>query len=245
MSPHAMTEHKTVLADTVYESLKARIMEQVYAPCERLNIDALALKLGVSPTPVREALARLAAERLVTFEAFKGYRVSALLTKTQIAHLMHARRLIEIDAARLAATSMLVADLITVEQLLQRILDESAHIEVRSWSHGYRQFNQLDQQFHETIVSAAGNEFLFNAYRSLNVHVELGRFYRVFGTIEQTQTCEEHAAIVEALRSRQPDRAADAVERHLHATEERIFRLIENTASSSNQLRSVNIRGEQ
>lgn len=76
-----MTEHKTVLADTVYESLKARIMEQVYAPCERLNIDALALKLGVSPTPVREALARLAAERLVTFEAFKGYRVSALLTK--------------------------------------------------------------------------------------------------------------------------------------------------------------------
>lgn len=37
-----MTEHKTVLADTVYESLKARIMEQVYAPCERLNIDALA-----------------------------------------------------------------------------------------------------------------------------------------------------------------------------------------------------------
>lgn len=223
-----MTEHKTVLADTVYDALKARIMEQVYAPCERLTIDALALELGVSPTPVREALARLAAERLVAFEAFKGYRVSALLTATQIAHLMHVRRLIEIEAARLAATSMLVGDLIAVERLLQRILDESARLEVSSWSHGYRQFNQLDQQFHETIVGAAGNAFLATAYRSLNVHVELGRFYRVFGPIEQTQTCEEHAAIVQALRSRQPDRAAAAVERHLHATEERVFRLIEN-----------------
>lgn len=222
-----MTEQKTVLADAVYDRLKARIMDQVYPPRERLNIDALALDLSVSPTPIREALARLAAERLVTFEPFKGYRVSPLLTPTQVADLMHVRRLIEVDAARLAARRILIPDLITVERLLQQILEESACVEVGSWSHGYRQFNQLDKQFHETIVSAAGNQFLLSAYRSLNIHIELGRFYNVFREMDQTQTCVEHDAIFQALRAHQPDAAAAAVEQHLHATEERIFRLIE------------------
>ncbi|HQY91091.1 GntR family transcriptional regulator [Caldilinea sp.] len=222
-----MTEPKTVLADAVYERLKARIMDQGYPPRERLNIDALAVDLSVSPTPIREALARLSAERLVTFAAFKGYRVSPLLTTAQVEDLMHVRRLIEVDAARLAARRILIPDLITVERLLQQILDESAGVEVGSWSHGYRQFNQLDRQFHEIIVSAAGNQFLLGAYRSLNVHIELGRFYNVFREMDQAETCVEHDAIFQALRARQPDAAADAVERHLHATEDRIFRLIE------------------
>ncbi len=227
-----MTEQKTVLAESVYERLKARIMDQTYPPRARLNIDALAINLGVSPTPIREALARLAAERLVTFEPFKGYRVSPLLTTTQVADLMHARRLIEVDAARLAARRILIPDLITVERLLQQILDESASIKVSSWSHGYRQFNQLDKQFHETIVNASGNPFLLTAYRSLNVHLELGRFYHVFREMDQKQTCVEHETIFQALRAHQPDAAAAAVEQHLHATEERIFRLIEKYSHS-------------
>ncbi len=222
-----MAEQKTVLADAVYERLQARIMDQAYPPRERLNIDALAIDLNVSPTPIREALARLAAERLVTFEGFKGYRVSPLLTTTQVADLMHVRRLLEVDAARLAARRIRVPDLIVVEKLLQQILDESACVEVGSWSHGYRQFNQLDKQFHETIVGAAGNQFLLDAYRSLNVHIELGRFYDVFREMDQAQTCVEHDAIFQALHAHNAEQAATAVEFHLHATEERVFGLIE------------------
>lgn len=222
-----MAEQKTVLADAVYERLQARIMDQAYPPRERLNIDALAADLAVSPTPIREALARLAAEGLVTFEAFKGYRVSPLLTTSQVADLMHVRRLLEVDAARLAARRIRVPDLIVVEKLLQQILDESACVEVGSWSHGYRQFNQLDKRFHETIVGAAGNQFLLDAYRSLNVHIELGRFYHVFREMDQEQTCVEHDAIFRALHAHNPEEAAAAVEFHLHATEERVFGLIE------------------
>ena len=220
-------EPKTVLASSVYEQLKERIMDQAYPPGQRLNIDALAVDLAVSPTPIREALARLAAERLVTFEAFKGYRVSPLLTPEQVADLMHVRRLIEVDAARLAARQIMLPDLITVEQILQRILDESAHTEVGSWSHGYRQFNQLDKDFHELILTAADNPFLLTAWRSLNIHIELGRFYQVFQEMDQQQTCVEHDVIFAALRAHNPDAAAAAVETHLHATEERVFRLID------------------
>ena len=222
-----MPDQKTVLATSVYDRIKERIMDQHYPPGERLNIDALAVDLAVSPTPIREALARLAAERLITFEAYKGYRVSPLLTLEQVHDLMHARRLLEVDGARLAAKHIMLPDLITVEKIMQRILDESAHTEVGSWSHGYRQFNQLDKDFHELILTAADNLFLLGAYRSLNVHIELGRFYQVFQEMDQQQTCVEHDAIFRALKAHDGDAAAAAVEAHLHATEDRIFRLID------------------
>ncbi len=222
-----MSDQRTVLATSVYERLKERIMDQQATPGQRLNIDALAVELAVSPTPIREALARLAAERLITFEAYKGYRVSPLLTLEQVADLMHARRLLEVDGARLAARHIMLPDLITVEKIMQRILDESAHTEVGSWSHGYRRFNQLDREFHELVLTAADNTYLLGAYRSLNVHIELGRFYQVFQEMDQLQTCVEHDAIFRALKDHDEDAAAAAVESHLHATEERIFRLID------------------
>jgi DNA-binding GntR family transcriptional regulator len=187
----------------------------------------LAIDLAVSPTPIREALARLAAERLITFEAYKGYRVSPLLTLEQVHDLMHTRRLLEVDGARLAARHIMLPDLITVERILQRILDESAHTVVGSWSHGYRQFNQLDKEFHELMLTAADNQFLLAAHRSLNIHIELGRFYQVFQELDQQQTCVEHAAIFHALKAHDPEAAAAAVESHLHNTEDRIFRLID------------------
>lgn len=202
-------------------------MDQHYSPGDRLNIDALAIDLAVSPTPIREALARLAAERLITFEAYKGYRVSPLLTLEQVHDLMHTRRLLEVDGARLAARHIMLPDLITVERILQRILDESAHTVVGSWSHGYRQFNQLDKEFHELMLTAADNQFLLAAHRSLNIHIELGRFYQVFQELDQQQTCVEHAAIFHALKAHDPEAAAAAVESHLHNTEDRIFRLID------------------
>lgn len=218
------TDEKTVLASAVYGTLKERIMDQAYPPGERLNIDAVALDLNLSPTPVREALARLAAERLVTFAPFKGYRVSPLLTLEQVVDLMHVRRLLEVDAARLAARRIRLPDLLAME----RILQDSEHSEVGSWSHGYQQFNQLDQRFHALLLNAAGNHFLLLAHRSLNIHVELGRFYRVFGTVDQEQTCIEHKAIAQGLRQHDPDRAVAAVEAHLNATERRILHFFDS-----------------
>jgi DNA-binding GntR family transcriptional regulator len=216
-------DEKTVLASAVYDALKERIMDQLYPPGERLNIDALASDLALSPTPVREALARLSAERLVTFEPYKGYRVSPLLTFEQVVDLLHVRRLLEVDAAQLAARRIRLPDLYAMDQLIA----ESAAAEVGSWSHGYRHFNQLDKRFHELLLAAADNRFLLEAHRSLNVHVELGRFYRVFAEMDQKQTCAEHAAIYRALQAHDPARAVAAVETHLTAVEQRIRNFFE------------------
>ena len=65
-----------------------RIMDQVYPPGKRMNIDGLTVDLAVSPTQVRVALAPPAAERLVTFEPYEGYRASPLLSSSQMTDLM-------------------------------------------------------------------------------------------------------------------------------------------------------------
>ncbi len=114
-------ELKTVLATPVYEALKERIVNGSIAPGERLNIDALAVDLDVSPTPVRESLARLAAEKLAAFEPYKGYTVMPLLTQAQFAELMHVRHLLEEDAAALAAARINTPDLLALEDTLTEL----------------------------------------------------------------------------------------------------------------------------
>jgi DNA-binding GntR family transcriptional regulator len=222
---------KTRLLTSVYDALKERIMDQVEPPGARLNIDALAAELGVSPTPVREALTRLTAERLVTSEPYKGFRVTPLLSPEQVVDLMHVRRLIETDAARLAAPRIRTPDILSLE----RIISDSNRIDASSWSHGYKHFSQLDESFHETLLAMADNPFLITAFKSLHVHLELGRFYVVFQMTDHHETCVEHESILRALGARDAEGAAAAVEEHLHNTELRIFRLIDQHLYESQQ----------
>jgi DNA-binding GntR family transcriptional regulator len=145
------------------------------------------------------------------------------LTPDQVVDLMHVRRLLEVDAVRLATPRIRIPDLIALE----KILSESAEVEAVSWSHGYRQFNQLDKQFHLTLFRLSGSQFLLGVYRSLNVHVELGRFYPVFVDMDHRATLNEHRAVFGALKAREVETAAAALTAHLNATEERILRLID------------------
>ena len=213
------SDNKNVLADSIYEQLKERIMEQVFQPGSRLNIDALASELNVSPTPIRESLARLAAERLVTFEAYKGYSVNLPLLPRQVADLMHVRSLIEVDAVRLAAQRIMLPELM----LLEKNLNQEAYNSGGSWAAGYKGFNQLDKKFHEMLITAADNPFLLDAYLSLNIHVQLGRFHPYFEDVDRCDTCNEHQAIFTALKNRDSEAAAQAVHSHLHNTEVRVF----------------------
>ena len=83
----------------------------------------------------------------------------------------------------------------------------------------------LDQKFHETVVAAADNPFLLESYRFLNIHVQLGRFHPFFNEPAQCDTCDEHAALYQALTNHNPDAAVQAIEAHLQKTEVRVFGL--------------------
>ena len=83
---------RRVLADDVYEQIRALIMSDGIAPGARVNIDELARQLDVSPTPVREALARLESEELVSRLPLRGYSVTDLLNRKQVDDLYALRR---------------------------------------------------------------------------------------------------------------------------------------------------------
>jgi DNA-binding GntR family transcriptional regulator len=233
------SEPRTVLATPVYEALKARIMDQALEPGARLNIDALADGLGTSQTPVREALTRLAAERLVQFTPFKGYSVMPLLDQRELADLMHVRRLLEGDAAQLAAPRIILADL----RVMEREQAAMAEIEPKATFDAFRDYNRHDGVFHETMIAATGNAVLLETYRSLQVHTLLARLYHDRGEVDYRESIREHTAIIDALRSRDPNAAREAVGLHIDGVEQRLGEILEyklaNADTSSRAKRSA------
>ncbi len=94
---------RSTLGDGVYEAVKALVMEHTLAPGDRVNIDALARDLEVSPTPLREALARLESDGLVRKRPLAGYTVTPLLTRQEFTDMFDMRLVLEGSAARWAA----------------------------------------------------------------------------------------------------------------------------------------------
>lgn len=202
---------RTALVDGVYDSLKERIMDQATPPGARLSIETIAGELGVSATPVREALARLAAERLVTFEAFKGYTTMRMPTQRELTDLLEVRRLLETEGARLAARRAVRADNRAMER-------ELAAMDALQPTPRYRDFGVYvlhDQRFHERLVAASGNPILLETFRGLRTHVQLARLVHQLGTFDDKENAVEHRAILAAVKAHDPDAAAEAVRIHL------------------------------
>lgn len=210
MAAEAPKMARQVLAVRVYEALKERIMDYEFAPDNRLNIDALAAEMKVSQTPIREALSRLSAEGLVDFASYKGYTVRPPLSARALADFLHVRKLLETDAARLAAPRATLFDL----NLIAHLLDEMQAIRPSPKFREYRVFNGLDQQFHEAIVAMAANPFLLRTYQSLNVHLHLARYHGSRST-DLSYTLNEHQAIYAALKQGDGEAAAAALSAHI------------------------------
>lgn len=208
----ARAERK-LLADEVYLALKEYVLDSVLAPGDRLNIDALATEFGVSPTPIREGLARLAAENLVDAESYRGYFVKPMPTPAEMADLFEVRKLLEVYAVRQAATRPSMSQIVEMERLLY----EMGGPDLSPQFHEYRQFSILDQRFHEALIRLAGSPALLASWRALNVHVAAARFFRSLGLVDVQHSVTEHAAILGALVSGDTDTAVGAVEVHVDA----------------------------
>ena len=98
-----MIPRRQILTDETYDSIMSLLMNHQVQPGERINIDALSRMLGVSVTPVRETLARLESEGLVTKQPLVGYTATPLLTLAQLSDMYEVRLALEPLAARQAA----------------------------------------------------------------------------------------------------------------------------------------------
>jgi DNA-binding GntR family transcriptional regulator len=201
---------RSTLGDDVYESLKALIMEHTLTPRDRVNIDAVARDLEVSPTPVREALARLESEGLVRKRPLAGYTVSPLLTRQEFTDMFDMRLLLEGAAARWAAerASDDVRAGIAAEALETAEVSEPDADGHRS----HATFTSLDARFHDMVADAAANPLLRDGIGRLHAHLHIHRLYFPY---TQDNTSEEHQRIAAAITAGDPDAAEAAMRAHL------------------------------
>ncbi|MGH3504292.1 MAG: GntR family transcriptional regulator [Nocardioidaceae bacterium] len=218
--PDSKLPRRQVLADGVYETIKSLIMDHWLVPGSRINMDALARELDVSATPVREALARLDADGLVTKRPLAGYMTAPLLDAVAFEHLYEMRMLLEPDAARLAAARITGADLAD----LATELDEAEQQPPGDAYATYRVFADRDAAFHHGIASAAGNPLLRDAVARLRAHMHVYRLYFRAGIA--VDTMREHQRIFGALRDGNPEMAARAMTAHVRSSRERLVRFV-------------------
>ncbi len=199
------------LASQVYDELRRRITEQRLRGGARLAVIPLAEDFGISPTPVREALARLQADGLVLLARNRGYSVAPGPDAASLMRWMDARVILEVNTLRLAAAEL--SD--DVLMRLQNLNDRMARGRFTGEFDRVRTFAQLNTEFHGALVAAADNPFLLRAWRQVALTAQFSRVHYRAGVRHQAAIAAEHQAVIDALRARDIDGAAEALRRHI------------------------------
>jgi DNA-binding GntR family transcriptional regulator len=202
------------LSEEVYNAIFARLMSLQIAPGDRLTIDALARDLGVSPTPVREALSRLESEGLIHKTHLVGHRAASQLTRKQFEDLYDLRLLLEPYIAAKAAAAVTPDQLATLRALAAEMAGEGEALD-------YGRFAQLDKLFHDEVARAAGNEIVEEALSRLHTHVHL---FRLMSNATVTgEALKEHAAIIDAFERHDAAAAAAVMRAHIEKSRTRFL----------------------
>ena len=203
------------LGEEVYEAILGLLLRLDIAPGSRVSVDSLVKKLGVSQTPIRQALARLESEGLVQKIHLLGYSAAPQLNQKQFEELFSIRMLLEPYLARLAASYINDKDL----ALLEAIADEMTQYRPGDIRSDYGLFARKDSQFHAKIVAISRHQLAQDTLNRLHVHLHMFRL--VFHPSVTSEAIGEHAAIMAALRSKDPHAAESAMRLHLEHAKRR------------------------
>ncbi|MGH2347443.1 MAG: GntR family transcriptional regulator [Chloroflexota bacterium] len=209
------------LEERVYAVLRQKILDRELVPGAVLTIRQVAAALGVSPTPVRDALRRLQSEALVRERGRLGAEVVGLSAQ-DIIDLFGARAALETYAARIAALSHSPALIASMRAVVRRF-PETFH---GNHYTDYERFATLDSEFHYQIIGAADNDRLMRMDQALHVHIQLARIYQ--REVEQRALANhrEHEAIVEALAEGDAEGMARAANAHIENVRDHILHIM-------------------
>ena len=177
---------RVVLADNVYDAIRAIILDHEISPGEHVGIDELARDLFVSQTPVREALARLEADGLVTKIPLRGYQATDLLSVQQFDDLFQFRGLIEPWAASEASRRCTRREIEALEAELAR----AESISRTGVAFAYPEFIEHDTRFHALVARASGSHYVEEAFIRTHCHLHLFRLYKATLNIEENAPSE-------------------------------------------------------
>jgi DNA-binding GntR family transcriptional regulator len=208
------------LADQVYKTLRDYLGSHVIRPGQRLQEAALALKLGVSRTPVREALARLESEGLVAAEG-RGFTVP-VLTEADVDEIYEVRGLLEPAALARVATS--VAD----PAALARIAAALGDAEEAERRGDAEAFIDANARFHAAWHDLVANRRLLRALALYAGHVRYLRVLTLNDPAARRAALSGMRNIVAALRKRDGERAARVMREHLRVAARFLRRVLDD-----------------
>jgi DNA-binding GntR family transcriptional regulator len=204
---------RVALVDQVTALLMERILDRVYAPGQKLNIDALSREFEVSSSPIREALSRLAAVGLVASASFTGFSVAPEPSDEWFEHVRDFRILNEGWAARQLARSRDPLAIARMRESIEAMEADAPRGEIRD----YVGVSRADEAFHEAMLEGSGNEVLAQAVRSLHPHLHHARLFSCVPH-DITPMLDEHRAILDAIMRGDEEAAQAAVEAHLQSS---------------------------
>ena len=200
----------------VYEKIKEDIIVGVYSQGEVLNERKLAEIMGVSRTPIREALQLLNSDGWVVNEPYKG-TVVRTFDMDYVMNAQKVRRVLEIAAVEDAINNIKDKDLQEMADILRR---QGECIK----NYNPTEFMKLDREFHEKIYFLSNNEILFDLLTNFN---DIIRFYgiKILMVPERNKdTLQEHLNILNAIKERNVELAKEAMGYHLLMTGKAIYK---------------------
>ncbi|MAO55909.1 MAG: GntR family transcriptional regulator [Rhodospirillaceae bacterium] len=200
----------------VHARLRDAIKAGRYPPGTRVRETEVAAWLNVSRTPVREALRRLQADGLLVFEPWRGV-VVAELDQQQIVEFYAMRRVLDGAAARLAAQHASEPELAYMEDCLTAAAPSRGDADLMA---------EANRKFHDALFQAAHNRYLLKSAAALSDALALLRG-TTYSFPDRAETAhQEHRALMDAIRAREPDKAERLARKHIAKAEKARLKLL-------------------
>lgn len=194
------------IGERVYRALREQVIAFEIRPGEKVNEITLAKRLGVSRTPVREALFRLCTEGFLTSSSNQGFFRKVLDVK-EVFDLYEFRQKLEAASLRLAGERATTEQIAQIEQFLEGTSDEDPGRTTLAMV-------MLDEQFHEKVMALSGNSEMLYTLRNINVRIRYVRWI----DMEAPRWCNtqrRHREIIDKLRERDIEASVQLMSNHI------------------------------
>jgi DNA-binding GntR family transcriptional regulator len=205
-------------SDRAYSLIKKMILERNISPKEPLSESKLASILGISRTPVREALKKLKSEGIIISSDKKGYFLN-VPTAHEIKDLYEVRAILELAAVKFAIQRL---DSDEIEEFEKKLLKFKA--ELNNGDEGRSDLVKLGKELHFFIIERAGNRKLEELVKTLYEQIEMSRVYSYYK--QRKVSVDEHIKIANALKERDLEKSQSSLEEHFKNAFEMLMKIL-------------------
>ena len=204
-------------SEYAYDQIRRMTVTFQLRPSERLNEVSLCKVIGVSRTPLREALNRLASEGFLKAVPGQGFYCRDL-DPDEIYQLYQLRKVLEVGGVRLAAEHASEA---AIDELLSFISQTGPEAGDRTTD----ELVALDETFHERLLALSGNQEMLQVLKNVNARIQFVRWYEM-DRAQRPTTQGDHRQILTSLRERDVEACVQTLEKHIDRRREQIVTAI-------------------